>query len=215
MTLPRIRISHPTSLGVHLWTTRTHSPDAGYRRAMLVRHRLAALLLASVLLTAGCSDPAPAASPTAPPRTAAPTETASDEAVFREAEAAYRAYVDALNAVDLADPATFEPVFALTTGELAESDQQGLVKYHAEGTRVSGASRIQSMLPLRRTTSESVQLAVCLDVSGVTVRDAAGNSLVSPDRVRVQSLMVTVNNLGLGSRGLVSQVEGRDGPPAC
>ncbi|MDN8549474.1 hypothetical protein PUW81_010175, partial [Microbacterium sp. NM3R9] len=96
---------------------------------MLVRHRLAALLLASVLLTAGCSDPAPAASPTAPAKTAAPTETASDEAVFREAEAAYRAYVDALNAVDLADPATFEPVFALTTGELRSSEEASLMSY--------------------------------------------------------------------------------------
>ncbi|HOQ22628.1 MAG TPA: hypothetical protein PLN62_09415, partial [Microbacterium sp.] len=61
-----------------------------------------AALLALALVT-GCA-PEPAPTPT-------PTGFASDDEAFAAAEATYRAYVDALNAVDLSDPATFEPVY--------------------------------------------------------------------------------------------------------
>jgi ABC-type oligopeptide transport system substrate-binding subunit len=60
------------------------------------RFAAATLALALALTTACAPDPAP---------TPSPTGFASQEEAFAAAEATYRAYVDALNAVDLADPA--------------------------------------------------------------------------------------------------------------
>ncbi len=68
----------------------------------------AALALAAVAVT-GCSTPAGAPKPT-------PAFSSEAEA-FAAAEATYRAYVDALNAVDLSDPSTFEDVYSWTTGD--------------------------------------------------------------------------------------------------
>ncbi|MET0860918.1 MAG: hypothetical protein ABW091_07810, partial [Microbacterium sp.] len=67
-----------------------------------------ALVLASAALS-GCT-PQPAPTPT-------PTGFATEDEAFAAAEETYRAYVDALNQVDLSDPETFEPVYAWTTGE--------------------------------------------------------------------------------------------------
>ena len=67
---------------------------------------VAALVMSALV---GCGTPTDPAEPT-------PVFT-SEEQAFAAAEETYRAYVDALNQVDLSDPATFEPVFALTTGE--------------------------------------------------------------------------------------------------
>ncbi len=48
---------------------------------------------------------------------------ASEEEAFAAAEETYRAYVDALNQVDLSDPETFEAVYAWTTGD-ANADER-------------------------------------------------------------------------------------------
>lgn len=68
----------------------------------------------AVVLVSGCT-PTPEPTPT-------PTGFANEEEAFRAAEETYRAYVDALNEVDLADPATFEPLFVWTTGEWPAPD---------------------------------------------------------------------------------------------
>ncbi len=78
---------------------------------MRIARRTAGLLIAlAIATTVSACTPEPAPTPT-------PTGFASEDEAFRAAEETYRAYVDALNAVDLADPATFEPVFAWTTGD--------------------------------------------------------------------------------------------------
>ncbi|MET0734435.1 MAG: hypothetical protein ABWY55_02130, partial [Microbacterium sp.] len=133
----------------------------------------------------GCSAPPEPAEPT-------PVFTSEDEA-FAAAEETYRAYVDALNQVDLSDPETFEDVYAWTTGELNATDRTGLSKYHAEGVHVAGASAVVTVEPADfSATFDLVTLATCLDVSEVVVLDRDGNSLVDPDRVDVQSLSVTL-----------------------
>lgn len=181
---------------------------------MLVRHRLAALLVASVLLTAGCSDPAPAASPTAPPKTAAPAETSSDEAVFRQAEAAYRAYVDALNAVDLADPATFEPVFALTTGELKSSEEASLMSYHSQGARRTGEAKVIDIVP-DQTDTVVATVFVCLDLSSVLVTAADGSSMVDATRSDRQQFSVRLTRANADDQLKVAAMAAYSDGPAC
>ncbi|GLJ78797.1 hypothetical protein [Microbacterium imperiale] len=182
---------------------------------MPVRHRLALLLLASLVLTTGCSGSAPSASPAPATRTPAPIETASDEAAFREAEATYRAYVDALNAVDLSDPATFEPVFALTTGRVNEEDRRVLSNYHAAGVTMDGSTEITRVIR-KRIDGGTAQLYVCIDVSSIEVHDRSGQSLVEADRSPVQRMLVSaVKQAGHPGPMVLTDVVGTSEGPAC
>lgn len=166
------------------------------------------LALVTGALLAGC---------TPEPSTPTPTPTfTSDDDAFAAAEATYRAYVDALNQVDLSDPATFEPVYAWTTGELNASDRQGLSSYHADGTSVTGSSRVNLVEPVHQSPIDNPRVAVCLDVSSVEVVDSDGRSLVSEDRVDVQSLVVEFVVTSSSETGLLVQSIGpRSGAPSC
>ncbi len=142
--------------------------------------------------------------------TASPAD--SDAAAFAAAEETYRAYVEALNAVDLADPSTFEPVYALTTGELRDETEARLLEMRDKGWRVEGYSDIRSISPTG-WSSTGVDLSVCLDVHRVLVRDAAGAPVTSGDRSPVQKLTATV--LLSEDGGLVEGVTAREEGPAC
>ncbi|WP_137846007.1 hypothetical protein [Microbacterium sp. 2FI] len=153
-------------------------------RSRALTGAVALLLLASAL--SACT---PSPEPTEPTPL-----FASEAEAFAAAEETYRAYVDALNQVDLSDPATFEDVYAWTTGDLNRSDRQGLTTYHAEGTVVSGESSVALVEGSTANISRgTVDLAVCLDVSNIDVRDSDGNSVVDPDRTPVQSLVVSLS----------------------
>lgn len=152
-------------------------------------------MLTALTLTAALASCAPSAAPTPTP---SETGFASEAEAFAAAEETYRAYVDALNDVDLSDPATFEPVYALTTGELNEQDRQTFSELHADGTRVSGSTRILDVTYVSVDPS-AVVVAACTDVSEVQVFDADGKSLVSEDRPDFQGRTVT---LRLGQDGL-------------
>lgn len=153
----------------------------------MIARRTAALLAATVL-AAALSACAPTASPTPSPTA---TGFASEEEAFAAAETTYRAYVDALNEVDLSDPATFEPVYALTSGELNAQDRESFSKLHADGTRVSGSTQILAIQPNVASFPE-VTLSVCTDVSDVEVTDQSGKSLVSDDRPDLQARTITL-----------------------
>ncbi|MDQ1216593.1 hypothetical protein [Microbacterium arborescens] len=179
---------------------------------MFVRRRHAvAALVAALLLTSGCGSPA---SPPASPTTATtPSPADSDAAAFAAAEATYRAYVDALNAVDLADPSTFEPVYALTTGEILESDRKALSAYNASGVTISGRTEVRQVFP-HSVDGNVAELYVCIDVSSVTLTNADGQSMVPPDRDPVQAMLVTAERdtqLATGAR-LIDVVGTAEGP---
>lgn len=177
---------------------------------MIIRRvAVVGIVLAGMLALGGCDgSPAPAAS--TPP-------FASEEEAFAAAEETYRAYVDALNEVDLADPETFEPVFALTTGELNANERKTLSQMHANEWIVRGRSAVRVLEAggyddIRSQTT----LLVCLDVSDIRVVDAHGASQVDPDRVDVQSLTVTSVPSTTAPTGMVlSEISGRDGDPTC
>ncbi|MEU2204345.1 hypothetical protein AB0P19_08725 [Microbacterium oleivorans] len=147
--------------------------------------RRSAALLAATALAAALTACAPASAPTPSPT---PTGFASEEEAFAAAEATYRAYVDALNQVDLSDPATFEPVYALLDGEALASEKKTLTKMHADGWSVSGETEVPSIFK----GNTAGEILVCQDVSKVAVINAAGESQVSPDRPDVFALDVTV-----------------------
>lgn len=119
-----------------------------------------------------------------------PTPTFASEAeAFAAAEATYRAYVDALNQVDLADPETFEAVYAWTTGDANAEERENLTRMHADKWQVTGQTAILAVLQ-NGTTLNSV--LACVDVSSVDVVDASGESQVSPDRPDRYALIITL-----------------------
>ena len=164
-----------------------------------------------VVALAGCGTPEPSK----------PTPTpvfSSEEEAFAAAEETYRAYVDALNQVDLSDPNTFEPIYDLTTGDANAGARKTFSRMHAEGLIVSGPTVAAVVEPRQMGGGDpiSVELAVCLDVSEVTVTDAAGASAVSPNRPDVQSILVTIEfEQEDEPHGLISSIDGREGEPTC
>ena len=115
---------------------------------------------------------------------------ASEEEAFRAAEATYRAYIDALNDVDLADPATFEPVYAWLIGDALAGSKESFSRMHAEKLSVSGDSSVPRVEP-RVAGREEVVVDACLDVSDVKLVNASGQSVVSQTREDQQPRRVT------------------------
>lgn len=177
-----------------------------------VRTRAAAVIgTALVLALSGCTTPEPAA----PTPTAA---FASEEEAFAAAEETYRAYVDALNQVDLSDPETFEDVYAWTTGEAKADFRKSFSGMHADGLTVSGDSTVTVVETLEFDPADpnSIKLATCLDVSEVKVVDPAGQSVVDPQRTPIQSLTVVMTaDSGAEYGWKMSEVLGREGEPKC
>ncbi|MCW3494591.1 hypothetical protein [Microbacterium sp. SSM24] len=146
-----------------------------------------------------------------------PTPTFSSEAeAFAAAEATYREYIKALNAVDLSDPETFEDVYAWTTGDLNASDRESLTRYHADGAEIGGESTIDSVSPAPKANIGRVQLAVCLNVSEFELIDAAGKSLIDEDRADILSLTVNLARSQSSPTGLLVDAIGpRTEDPQC
>lgn len=157
----------------------------------------------------GCAPEAPLADP-------APS-FASDEEAFAAAEATYRAYVDALNDVDLSDPETFEGVYAWTTGEANAGAREEFSAMHADHLAVIGPTVLSLAVPsTRQPSGGGVALDICLDVSGVSLVDETGKSVVDDDRRDVQSMWVEFSpSSDSGTALLISAIEGRTGAPIC
>lgn len=168
----------------------------------------AALLITATFGMAACA-PEPEPTPT-------PTGFASEAEAFAAAEETYRAYVDALNQVDLSDPDTFEPVFAWTTGEANAAARESFSQMHADGWTVGGVSTPTVVEALDSTSGlEEVDLAVCVDVSTVTLVDASGDSVVAPDRRDLQSMRFDLVAGETPTGWIIERISGRDGEPTC
>lgn len=168
-----------------------------------------AVAAVALALTTACTpDAAPTPSPS-------PTGFASEEEAFAAAEETYRAYVDALNQVDLSDPETFEPVFALTTGEAYQAIRKDLTTMSGEGWSVSGETR-PTLVRLASYDAVHARLSVCVDVSEVELVDVDGHSVVQPDRRDVQSMSVTLERQPESENVLlISELSGRTDGPLC
>jgi hypothetical protein len=164
--------------------------------------RFGTVVLAAAVLLVGCA-PQPDATPT-PSATALPFAT--DKEAFAAAEATYRAYVDALNEVDLQDPATFEAVYVWTTGDAHVGAREGFSRMHADGLVVSGDSTVGSLYGLKASGS-MIQIAVCLRVADVRLVDSDGSPASPPDRPAEQSLQVTMTRGSSDARLLIERIE--------
>ncbi|KJL27592.1 hypothetical protein [Microbacterium oxydans] len=135
---------------------------------------------ASTLL--GCSPtPAPTPSPT-------PAFASEDEA-FAAAEETYRAYNDALNAVDIADPTSFETIYAFSSGSFQRADKENFSRMHAEGQTIAGDAVVLDFTGRRADTQTgTVKALACLDVGDVQVLNVEGASVVNPDRPDVYAI---------------------------
>lgn len=171
----------------------------------------AACGIALALTLAGCAPEQSAPDPT--------PSFASEAEAFAAAEATYRAYVDALNAVDLSDPETFEGVYAWTTGEANAGERETLSQMHADRWVVDGETRVSLVQETAGAPYESqgvVALAVCLDISEVTVVDNHGQSVVDESRPDMQSMRISLIPVTASpTKFLISSIEGRDGEPQC
>lgn len=173
--------------------------------------RLARVALLGALLAGALTacTPEPEPTPTFP--------FATEAEAFAAAEATYRAYVDALNAVDLSDPATFEDVYAWTTGEFSANERQTFSEMHADGWTVTGQTELTRVTPLDVTpNAESWTIAVCVDVSDVELTDENGTSQIAPDRPDTQSVQATlVRSASTATRLAIEDVVGIDQDPPC
>lgn len=171
---------------------------------------IAALALTATLLSGCGGEPQPV-------ETTAPF--ASEDEAFAAAEATYRAYVDALNAVDLSDPETLQPLLQWTTGAARSDDQSNFETLRAEGLTVGGESTVVSTELLdygQISGSVGVDIGACLDVRGVTLTNSDGSSAVSADRPNVQAIRVsTVGSTETQTRLIVAEFGPADGAFTC
>lgn len=148
-------------------------------------------LVATVLAAGLCGcAPDPFADPTPPPTPSGMVSGfASDEEAFAAAEATYRAYVDAVNDVVIADSDTYKPVFEWLTGEALRSSRESLDSLRSRRLRVEGQTSV-ARIELRQMRSGAPIISVCLDVSDVELLDTKGESVVATSRPDVQALTV-------------------------
>ena len=170
--------------------------------------RLVPAALAFVLAAGAISGCSPQPEPEDPP------QFASEEEAFAAAEETYRAYVDALNQVDLSDPETFEDVYAWTTAEANAGARESFSQMHADGWIVDGESGVYKTetLEAQLDSPATVSIFACLDVSGVTLTDTEGNSVVDPNRPDVQEVQVDTVESDQSPTGLlIERLDGYDG----
>lgn len=195
-----------------LWTTRVRSSRSRYGERVKLRMLSALAVAMLAVATATACTPVPAPTPTPTP------VFATEEEAFAAAEETYRAYVDALNQVNLADPKTFEEVYQWTTGEANAQDRVIFSRLHAEGVTIGGKSLVDRFTAISTDVSSDVLVAAvaCLDVSSVTLVSANGESTVDPSRPKVQTLEVEAVSSGVSQTGmLISSIAGYAGQSPC
>lgn len=140
-----------------------------------------------------------------PEPTPAPSGFADEDAAFAAAEATYRAYVDALNRVDLSDPETFEDVYRWTTGDALAAERKLLSEMHAEAWIKSGATVTTGFarVDISAGNPRVVRAIACSDISEVDVKDAAGVSQVASNRPDSYQLRLEFTESELATFGLL------------
>lgn len=135
-------------------------------------------------LTGCASEPEP--TPSATPA------FASEAEAFAAAEEVYRAYNEALNRVDQ-DPRAEDPLRYLA-GEALEVAISDIDTLASAGLDVVGAATLTvfdgEMADIEGQGATIVAF-VCLDVSGVTLIDAAGTNVTPPERGNIVATRVT------------------------
>lgn len=116
-----------------------------------------------------------------PVATSSPSRDARslEEQSSAKAEEVYRSYIEASNEIDLADPATFEPVAAFTTERFHADELSSLTARHESKHVVDGKMKVGSFRVMTVLPDLSVEATACLDMSQVTIVDRHGESALA------------------------------------
>lgn len=177
-----------------------------------MRLRIATFIVAAVCVLGltGC-DPSPAIYSPAPAPSSTPIFKSDEEALAaaKEAYERYRLTVDEIfksGALDTSELAS------VAVGHQLEVELAGFAKVREEGLHSTGKTTFKP-LTLQQydkysTTGESIVVAyVCEDVSDTDVIDAAGKSVVSPDREKTSLYEVTFDLAKDHNKLLVSNIQ--------
>jgi hypothetical protein len=147
----------------------------------------ATLIVVSALCVTACTPEAtrPSASPAAP-ATEAPL-FASDEEALNAARATYEGFLAASGAILEENGAYPERIDEYAIADVADDEKKGFATLAATGSRVIGRTVLdiavlQSYRPMDSDGQDVVSIYACVNVSGVSVFDSGGQSIVAPDR---------------------------------
>lgn len=155
--------------------------------------RYPAATLALAVVAAALSGCAPAPEPTPTPTPA----FASEEEAFAAAEEVYREYNEAGNA-RIAGESDPDPQDFLI-GEALEADIDGIRFLQEEGLRLVGVNSLTSFTGVDASGLDSeptISARICLDGSGLHVRDANDADVTPQDREEVVAQLVTFVRVG-------------------
>jgi hypothetical protein len=121
-----------------------------------------------------------------------PTKTAlfaSDEEAFKAAEETYREYTVAVNATDLSDPKSIEPVYDFLKDPAEAASRKNYSIYYAEKITRTGQTKFDTVTPVSFDNGV-VTMRLCVDVSEVNLVDAGGESVIPDDRADRQPIEI-------------------------
>lgn len=171
------------------------------RRGHVLSAIVAIVAIAVAGSIVGCT---PQSAPSPSPSTSA-TAFSSDAEAFAAAEATYRAYVDALNKVDLAKPETFNSVYEWLGGTALEQERKSLTDLHDRGWVVSGESRVV-FIEGRTVSSALVTATACLDVSSIKLENSDGVSQVQNGRPSAYALQLGFSRAGEAGKSRIVEM---------
>jgi len=166
-----------------------------------------ATLVGLVVLT-GCSAESPTAPtvPVATPTYHPATPTPASDADVEAAIASYMAYVDAGNAVDLADGSSVNAALAFTTGAQREFEEDFYANLMEQGWKIAGRSSVTRVTPSATQSAggDDVVLDVCVNNEEVDFLDAQGEHRVPPGLQAHQAVRVTLTRAAEAEKTLNS-----------
>lgn len=149
-----------------------------------------ALAAVAVLALSACTAPANSGPVTPPSASASPRATAvfgSDEEALAAATAAYSAYLAMSDQIAQEGGRNPERMRQVASGQALRAELDGFREFSLAGARSVGSTtaRGHRLQRVEAGAQAAILIYVCDDVSGVDVRDAAGRSLVAPNRPSV------------------------------
>jgi hypothetical protein len=173
---------------------------------MILRATTATLgLAAAAVMLSGCLAPAPEPTPTAT------AVFASEDEAFAAAEETYRAYIEAENA-RWADSTSNPSPESFLIGAALEEEIDVNRQFREAGLRATGENRVERVDDVKADPeSGDASVDVCLDVTGSSVVNTAGEDVTPQDRaprVLVRAYMTTVGDRLLIERSETTKDDG-------
>jgi hypothetical protein len=156
------------------------------RLGLFVECVLAALVVACL---AGCSNPGPqpsplptpVASPVTPSRTASPSSSA-EEPNLRKAERAVHRFWRVIDRLSADPDSNLTELTTVSRGSVAAQWAKNINQDRYDRVRSTGNVVVRDAMAKRSKKRNVFRVTACIDVSGVSLRDEDGKSVVPPDR---------------------------------